>query len=127
MAQVWTENGWSRYILLFFTESKAQIQGPSDLYVKTGSSVTLVCTISQGPHDLGTVFWYRDEHPIQSETHHKPRVTIETEWSDTLTSKLRITSALTTDSGNYTCVPTVASSASVNIHVISGKVFTFIA
>lgn len=89
--------------------------------MKTGSSVTLICTISQGPHDLGTVFWYRDKDPIQPESHHKPRITIDTEWSNTLTSKLRITSVLTIDSGNYTCVPTVASATSVHIHVISGK------
>lgn len=107
---------------MYVSESKAKILGPSDLYVKTGSSVTLTCIISQGPHDLGTVFWYRDKHPIQPDLYHKPRITIDTEWSNTLTSKLHIVSVLTTDSGNYTCVPTVASSASVNIHVISGKV-----
>lgn len=113
--------GINRNLICSVAESKAKILGPSDLYVKTGSSVTLTCTISQGPHDLGTVFWYRDHQPIHSESHHKPRITVDTEWSNSLTSKLRITSLLTTDSGNYTCVPTVASSASVNIHVISGE------
>lgn len=33
--------------------------GPSDLYVKMGSKVILTCVISQGPHDLGTILWYR--------------------------------------------------------------------
>lgn len=33
--------------------------GPSDLYVKTGSIVTLTCVVSQGPHELGTIYWYR--------------------------------------------------------------------
>lgn len=119
--QINTEPKQSLPFWLYVIESKAKILGPSDLYVKTGSSVTLTCIISQGPHDLGTVFWYRDKHPIQPDLYHKPRITIDTEWSNTLTSKLHIVSVLTTDSGNYTCVPTVASSASVNIHVISGE------
>lgn len=44
---------------LFFAELRAILLGPSDLYVKTGSDINLVCKISKGPHDLGTVFWYK--------------------------------------------------------------------
>lgn len=50
---------------LSVTEAKARIKGPTDLYVKTGSSVSITCVISQGPHDLGTVFWYKDKTIIQ--------------------------------------------------------------
>lgn len=41
------------------TEAKALILGPTDIYVKIGSAVTLTCIITQGPHDLGTIYWYR--------------------------------------------------------------------
>lgn len=44
---------------LIFAEAKATILGQSDLYVKMGSIVVLTCVISQGPHDLGTIMWYR--------------------------------------------------------------------
>ena len=44
------------------TEAKAIILGQSDLYVKMGSKVILTCVISQGPHDLGTISWYRGEY-----------------------------------------------------------------
>jgi len=47
-------------VFLFVLEAKARIKGPTDLFVKTGSVVRLSCVISQGPHDLGTVFWYKD-------------------------------------------------------------------
>lgn len=43
-------------------EAKAEIHGPRDLYVKMGSLVTLSCKVSQGPHELGTIHWYRGEH-----------------------------------------------------------------
>lgn len=101
------------------TESKARILGPAELYVKSGSAVSVTCVISQGPHDLGTVFWYRDADMLHVET--ERRVRIDTDWTEALTSRLRITDAITTDSGNYSCVPTVAAPASVNVHVINGE------
>lgn len=33
--------------------------GPPDLYVKSGSEITLICKLQQGPHDLGTIYWYK--------------------------------------------------------------------
>lgn len=65
-----SSNGWANYPkqeLIFFlclvhfpqTEAKALILGPTDIYVKIGSAVTLTCIITQGPHDLGTIYWYR--------------------------------------------------------------------
>lgn len=29
------------------------------MYVKSGSDINLTCKISQGPHDLGNIFWYK--------------------------------------------------------------------
>lgn len=46
-------------ILHFFIEAKAVIPGPSDIYVKQGSEVVLTCVVSQGPHELGQIFWLR--------------------------------------------------------------------
>lgn len=101
--------------------------GQADIYVKTGSLLTLTCLMSQGPHDLGTVAWYRGSQAVvtssrsENDIETEPRITVETEWSDALTSKLRITHAKPSDSGNYSCVPTVAERASVNVHVINGE------
>lgn len=46
-------------LLHFLTELKANIGGPSDVYIKTGSDINLQCKISQGPHELGNIFWYK--------------------------------------------------------------------
>lgn len=47
-------------------EAKAEIHGPRDLYVKMGSLVTLACKVSQGPHELGTIHWYRGECGVRT-------------------------------------------------------------
>ena len=48
-----------KFLLYPVAELKAIILGPADLYVKSGSEITLICKLQQGPHDLGTVFWYK--------------------------------------------------------------------
>ncbi|KAL7740601.1 hypothetical protein ACLKA6_009485 [Drosophila palustris] len=49
------------------------------------------------------------------------RIAMESQLGDTLKSRLRIANAQTTDTGNYTCQPTTASSASVMVHVINDE------
>jgi hypothetical protein len=109
-------------LIFVFAEAKARILGQADLHVKTGSTISLSCVISQGPHDLGTVFWYHGPTIIDYDSS-RGGVKIETEWTEELTSRLRITNARITDSGNYTCIPTIAAPASVMVHVINGQYF----
>ena len=77
-----------------FAEARARITGASDIIVKTGSSLTLTCVMSQGPHNLGTVSWYRGSTPVttsilsDNDVETEPRIMVETEWSDALTSRL---------------------------------------
>ncbi|XP_031328445.1 zwei Ig domain protein zig-8-like isoform X1 [Photinus pyralis] len=125
--QVNTEPKMSLAYRLNVIEAKARVLGPGDLHVKAGSSVTLICVINQGPHDLGTVFWYLGANILQTPPTHPndpdstERLSIQNHWSDGLTSRLHISSARLSDSGNYSCVPTIAAPASVNVHVINGE------
>lgn len=52
---------WSSYLIFCskLSEAKAVVIGPTDIYVKFGSEVILTCIVSQGPHELGTIYWYR--------------------------------------------------------------------
>lgn len=47
------------FAVYFSAELRARILGPSDIFVKSGSEIIMTCVIQQGPHDLGTVFWYK--------------------------------------------------------------------
>uniref|UniRef100_A0A182X4B7 Ig-like domain-containing protein n=1 Tax=Anopheles quadriannulatus TaxID=34691 RepID=A0A182X4B7_ANOQN len=107
---------------------RARILGPTDIFVKSDSEITMTCVIQQGPHELGTIFWYKGStliEPLAQENEllpsEKRRIIVETDWTDVLTSRLRIKRVVQSDTGNYTCVPTMAKSASVYAHVISGK------
>lgn len=79
--------------LLSVAEARARILGQADIYVKTGSLLTLTCVMSQGPHDLGTVAWYQESEAVvtsprsENDIESEPRITVETEWSDALTSR----------------------------------------
>lgn len=70
------------------------------MHVKTGSLLTLTCLMSQGPHDLGTVAWFHGSQPVVTSPHSEndidgePRITVETEWSDALTSRYIIPSII---------------------------------
>lgn len=55
----------------------------------------------------------------------EPRVRLKTEWTELLTSRLIIEKLLPSDSGNYSCVPTMADAAHVNVHVITGEITTY--
>ncbi|XP_075151101.1 defective proboscis extension response 3 [Haematobia irritans] len=170
-------------------DAQTIITGPSDLYVKVGSVITLTCLVSQPSiKDIGPIHWYRSEHlltplapnddraqrnyfvtpaALTSKTasfdhasrvddtdtdmygnnvdgdddddehmsHNvkdeitldfRQRVAMEQKLCDTIKSKLRISNAQISDSGNYTCQPTTSSSASVTvvINVINGLPLT---
>ncbi|XP_037040538.1 zwei Ig domain protein zig-8 isoform X1 [Bradysia coprophila] len=126
--QINTEPKMSLSYTLNIIELKANINGPPDLYVKSGSDINLLCKISQGPHELGNIFWYKGneivdmvghENEIYSKT--TQRITEDTDWADGLISRLKIRRATPNDSGNYSCVPTIAKPTSVYVHVIIGE------
>ncbi|KAL5286057.1 hypothetical protein ACFFRR_007630 [Megaselia abdita] len=124
--QINTEPKMSLFYTFNVIELKANIVGPPDLYVKTGSDINLTCKISQGPHELGNIFWYKGNEIIDTTTNQNEiddpnRIIVENDWKDGLTSRLKIQKAMPGDTGNYTCVPTIAKSTSVYVHVIRGE------
>ncbi|XP_031623503.1 zwei Ig domain protein zig-8-like [Contarinia nasturtii] len=127
--QVNTEPKMSMAFRLNVVEAKAVIPGPTDIYVKQGSEVVLTCIVSQGPHELGQIYWLRGKHMIDTKTsyhlndvfEYPDRITISTESADVLQSRLTISKARLTDSSNYSCMPTNAEGTSAIVHVINGE------
>ncbi|XP_049317336.1 hemicentin-1 [Bactrocera dorsalis] len=111
-------------------DAKAMIVGPSDLYVKVGSAITLTCHVKQpsSASDIGPIYWYRANYMLTPFVAHPNeaaidmrRISMESNLGEKLQSRLRIANAQTADSGNYTCMPTTAEAASVMVNVINAE------
>ncbi|GLV31738.1 defective proboscis extension response 7 [Carabus blaptoides fortunei] len=101
-------------------DTLANIVGSQDVYVKKGSTISLTCSVNV--HSApSSIQWYHGTLPVDFDSK-RGGISLETEKTDTgLTSKLLITKAALSDSGNYTCVPSNSSPASVSVHVLIVK------
>ncbi|XP_046400371.1 hemicentin-1-like isoform X2 [Ischnura elegans] len=119
--QVNTEPKINMAILLNVEAAQASIHGPEEIHVKKGSTISLTCTVNVPSTPPSSVLWYRGSSVVDFDS---PRggVSLETEKTEAgTTSKLLVTKATVSDSGNYTCVPSSAEPASVWVHVLNGE------
>ncbi|KYQ60128.1 Hemicentin-2, partial [Trachymyrmex zeteki] len=115
--QVSTEPKISQAFNLSVVVSKAKINGNSELYIKSGSDINLTCIVLQTPEPPSFIYWYKGDNVINYSQ--RGGISVVTE-KQTRTSRLLISRALPADSGNYTCAPSTAESASVLVHVLNG-------
>lgn len=88
-----------------------------------GANINLTCIISQAPEQLPYIFWYRDAKMINYDLADRGKI-VSWKWTqmpDTLVSSLQIYGSRSSDSANYTCSPSGAKSASIQLHVLEGK------
>lgn len=124
------------------TESKANIAGPTEKYLKPGSTLRLTCRVLENIESPIFLFWYHNTRMINYDSHLGINVTIELgkknncssrkmtfNWiismlldpSDNKFSELVIVQTTVAHSGNYTCFPSNAAPASVLVHIFNGK------
>ncbi|XP_020283260.1 basement membrane-specific heparan sulfate proteoglycan core protein-like isoform X2 [Pseudomyrmex gracilis] len=119
--QVNTEPKMNLAFMLKVEAAQATILGPEDVYVKKGSTISLTCEVNVRSTPPSSVSWHHGGAVVDFDS---PRggVSLETEKTDTgTTSRLLVTQARLTDSGNYTCIPSNANPASVMVHVLNGE------
>lgn len=93
--------------------------GAKEYYIKSGSTITLTCIITDSP-DPTFVFWYHNDRMINYDTI-RGGIQVETKTGAVTTSTLFVTDAQHTDSGNYTCSSADALPTSISVHVLNGK------
>lgn len=108
-------------IICLFSVPKIEILGESDIYVKTGSMVTLKCVITQSLEEPTYIFWFHDNDRVIEFNKNILDIRTERTSADSTTSTLTIYHTQKEDSGNYTCSPSNLNSASVLLHVLNGK------
>ncbi|EAA01704.5 AGAP001201-PA, partial [Anopheles gambiae str. PEST] len=102
------------------TAARAKIIGSQEVHVKKGSTISLSCVVNV---HASSISWYvYHGSSIVDFDSARGGISLETEKTEGGTSsRLMLTRATLRDSGNYTCVPTGAISASVQVHVLNGE------
>ena len=101
-----------------FAEARADISGPSEKFLKLGSSLKLTCTLVQSTEPPIYVFWYHNNRMINYDNDRGVNVTTDLLGK---TSVLYIASASPEHTGNYSCVPNKAQPASTFVHILNGE------
>ncbi|XP_064078139.1 hemicentin-1-like [Macrobrachium nipponense] len=118
--QVSTEPKMSHFVQLSVITPQVSIAGESDVYVNSGSTVTIKCVITDALEEPNYIFWYHDERRVISGNTGR-LLTVSRVHPDTSIGSLTIPMVSLKDSGNYTCAPASLNPASVMLHVLIGE------
>lgn len=118
--QISTTPPISHIVTLTIAEPKTAILGGPDIHLKEGSTMNLSCIITDSPEPPSYIFWRHDDAIISYDS---PRggVSVITEKGDVTASFLVVQHAKPTDSGTYSCSPSLGDTVSVNVHVLRGE------
>eukprot|EP00093_Oithona_nana_P008945 08945.XXX_417211_404553_1 [CDS] Oithona nana genome sequencing. len=97
-----------------------RIQGSPDIHVDQGSVINLTCIISSTPEPPVYVFWYHGDQVVPYDSA-GGRIEVLTSKGRETKSNLVIKKAGPSDSGNYTCKPSIAREASIKVHVLESE------
>uniref|UniRef100_A0A6A7G0D1 Neural cell adhesion molecule 1-like isoform X2 n=1 Tax=Hirondellea gigas TaxID=1518452 RepID=A0A6A7G0D1_9CRUS len=109
----------SQFVHLHVIVPEAFILGNSEYHVQTGSSINLFCIIEQSPEPPQFVSWEHNGRLLNYDNH-RGGVTVETDHGPKTSSRLLISGATITDSGNYTCGAPNTEPAMVHVFVSQG-------
>ena len=124
-------------LFFFFAVPSVSISGEKEMHVEAGSSVVLKCSVSDYLQRPTFIFWYRNNERLVnglsgiSITDNVDSTAVVTSssastqpWTQdsNLYSILTVKEASSKFSGRYSCVPDNLRPASINVHVILGKI-----
>lgn len=116
--QVATEPKISRIYTLQIVDSRAVIDGPTEVHMVSGSSIHLNCSVVGAPDPPKRIYWYRDHDMMNYSA--RGGISLITNKKRGKSSLL-VTHAMPSDSGNYTCKPNNADPATVAIFILYGE------
>ncbi|KAG4079747.1 hypothetical protein HA402_014878 [Bradysia odoriphaga] len=104
------------YLEVTGSTARARIMGSQEVHVKRGSTISLSCAVNV---HASSVSWFHGSSVVDFDSA-RGGISLETEKTESGTSsRLMLTRAALRDSGNYTCVPAGAVSASVLVYVLN--------
>ncbi|XP_017784031.1 PREDICTED: titin-like [Nicrophorus vespilloides] len=110
--QISTHPVTSIFMELKVIEASAAILGGPDVHLRAGSLLRLVCRLHQSTEQPSYVFWYHEDRMINYD------LGVEV-IPNRDSSILLLQDADKSHAGNYTCHPSNAIPASINVHVLN--------
>lgn len=134
--QVSTSTGTiSRKVILSVVRPEAFILGGDEYHIDRGSQISLVCVIEKAPAPPQYVFWYHNDRMVNYDVERGITVFTSSGGSSGVPegedgvpspgktkSQFVIAEATPADSGNYTCKPSNAVPASIQVFVSNTRV-----
>lgn len=110
---------WSRLTchVVPFAEARAEIAGPSEKFVRPGSTLQLHCLVKKSTETPSYLFWYHNFRMINYDVDQGVNVSTDLVGRE---SWLEVPRASDRHSGNYTCEASNAQPARVLVHVFKG-------
>ncbi|XP_075215141.1 zwei Ig domain protein zig-8-like [Lycorma delicatula] len=118
--QISTQPVRSLFINLNVVVPRAVILGGPDLHIDHGSTINLTCIVLYSPQPPAFIFWYHEDEVISYDSN-RGGVSVITEKGDITKSYLLVQHAQQPDSGKYSCSPSNADLASVQVHILKGE------
>ncbi|KAF2364048.1 Immunoglobulin I-set [Trinorchestia longiramus] len=106
----------SQFVHLHVIVPEAFILGNSEYHVQTGSAINLFCIIEQSPIPPQFVSWKHNERLLNYDNY-RGGVSVKTDHGPKTSSRLIISGATVTDSGNYSCAAPHTEPATVHVFV----------
>ncbi|XP_076678771.1 uncharacterized protein LOC143374499 [Andrena cerasifolii] len=115
--QVSTHPPTSIFLFLEVVEARAEIAGPSEKFVRPGSTLQLHCLVKKSTETPSYLFWYHNFRMINYDVDQGVNVSTDLTGRE---SWLEVPHASDRHSGNYTCDASNAQPARVLVHVFKG-------
>lgn len=119
--QVSTEPKMSHFVRFHVVTPLVRIPGGPDIFVKSGSTVTIKCKITAALEQPDYIFWYQGQKRVVDGEGGGRRVELERVAGEETVGTLLIPAASPRDQGDYTCAPATLPNATVTLHVLNGE------
>ncbi|KAF2367248.1 Immunoglobulin I-set [Trinorchestia longiramus] len=110
----------SQLVVLTVLIPQAIIPGNGEYHVDTGSTISLSCYIDQSTIPPQFIFWYHNSRMINYDQQ-RGGINVEIDMEPRVRSRLTISDARPSDSGNYTCDAENTGPASITVYITQGN------
>jgi len=108
--QVTTDTETATQVHLKVLDPQTEISGPQEVYLSKGSTLNLTCIIRNGPAHQPFIIWT-----------HNSKMLKYVDSTNSTSTRIVVSDTDVQHSGTYNCEPGAAPVASVNVHVLDGK------